>query len=771
MGLADGDLCLGTSLPLWALVATLAATVWIAVLGYRRHAGAVGAGPVSVMRRLRITALALLLVCVADPLLRSYSSDGRGRSLAVLWDCSESMGIRDDARGRTRMERAKEALRGPLEALSRDFRLGFFAFSRSMREEDGLDGMAPDGDGTDIAGALARIGTAAKDGAFAGILLVSDGADTEKGDFRNATSLLQRAGLPVYAIGVGETSLPDLAIAQVKVERVVAKDTLMRVEVAVEKRGFLDMTVPVRILHGEKVVKEKQTTITGGSATVEFEFLPPASGFLELAAEVPVQEGEAIAANNRMPFAATAIARKLKVLYMEGTNRIEPYDGNGYRRKHPDWWEHQYLVQALEEDGDVEVKVLFREPPREGGDEVGIKWVEHPTEGYPRTRGELFSYDAIICSDIEYKRFTEEQVRNTVDFVTKHGGGFVMIGGWTSFGAGGYDETPIDRILPVDMQGLADGYREGEGIMEWELTPEAWSHPIMILDKDPEKNRKIWSKCPKFHGFNPVERAKPAAVILATVKDPAFEGFYGPAVALAVQDVGRGRAMAFTSDTTAGWGVDWEEHFGEPNDERCYYKKFWKNALRWLARYRLRAPNQLVTVDVERFFHGRGDKAHAAVRVLDEEYTPTDEAAVRLVLKAPDGRAHVMDLAPSSSEKGLYPAAFDLPDTGRYLIEVSAFLKGKELGTDRIAISTGPSLREMRELSQNAELLARLARDTGGEYVALAEANDLRAKMRAAVRAMGRPRDRSLWDRWPVFLSIITLLCLEWYLRKRHGLP
>ncbi|MCX7805683.1 MAG: glutamine amidotransferase, partial [Planctomycetota bacterium] len=470
MGLTDGDLRFGADLPLWVLAGILAATAWIAVRGYRRHAGALSPRQASIMRHMRIAALALLVACAADPMLRIYYSEERGQSLAVLWDCSESMGVRDEASGASRMERAKAALRGPLEALSRDFRLRFSAFSRSVREADGPDAMTADGDATDISGALSQAAAAGKEGAPAGILLVSDGADTEKGDFQRATRMLRRAGLPVYAVGVGETSFPDLAVAQVKVRRIVAKDTLMRVEVAVEKRAFPDTTVPVRILHGGRLVAEKPVPIAGGSATTEFEFLPPASGFLELAVEVPVQKGEAIAANNRLPFAVTALARKLKVLYLEGTNRIEPYDGKGYRRKHPDWWEHQYLVQALEEDGDVEVRTLFREPPPEGADETGVKWVEHPAEGYPKTRRELFAYDVIICSDIEYKRFTEEQVKNTVDFVVEHGGGFVMIGGWTSFGAGGYDETPIDRILPVDMQGLGDGYREGEGIMEWELT-------------------------------------------------------------------------------------------------------------------------------------------------------------------------------------------------------------------------------------------------------------------------------------------------------------
>ena len=35
-----------------------------------------------------------------------------------------------------------------------------------------------------------------------------------------------------------------------------------------------------------------------------------------------------------------------------------------------------------------------------------------------------------------------------------------MVGGWTAFGSGGYDESALDKLLPVDMDGRADGYYE-----------------------------------------------------------------------------------------------------------------------------------------------------------------------------------------------------------------------------------------------------------------------------------------------------------------------
>ena len=87
--------------------------------------------------------------------------------------------------------------------------------------------------------------------------------------------------------------------------------------------------------------------------------------------------------------------------------------------------------------------------------------MQDPVNGFPTTKRELFKYDIIIASDVDLIYFTDEQLKWIVESVHDHGGGFVMIGGWTSFGSGGYDESVIDKMLPVDMQGRADGYFDG----------------------------------------------------------------------------------------------------------------------------------------------------------------------------------------------------------------------------------------------------------------------------------------------------------------------
>src|SRR5207244_1509261 len=150
---------------------------------------------------------------------------------------------------------------------------------------------------------------------------------------------------------------------------------------------------------------------------------------------------------------------------------------------------------------------------------------------------------------------------------------------------GRYAKTPIDRMLPVEMN--ANDVHENDIDFHWRVTEEAWHtgesggpHPVMQLDKDEEKNRAIWAKLPSFHGFSRTTRPKPAATTLAVVADELYETAYGPAIILAVQPFGNGRSMAFTTDTTGSWGTEWEDSWGPPDqtgisERNLYYKTFW----------------------------------------------------------------------------------------------------------------------------------------------------------------------------------------------------
>ncbi len=70
---------------------------------------------------------------------------------------------------------------------------------------------------------------------------------------------------------------------------------------------------------------------------------------------------------------------------------------------------------------------------------------------FPSELTSLLDVDAIVLVNAHNSRFTQQQQELMCLYVTQTGGGLVMVGGPDSFGAGGWIGSPLEAILPVDM--------------------------------------------------------------------------------------------------------------------------------------------------------------------------------------------------------------------------------------------------------------------------------------------------------------------------------
>lgn len=73
-------------------------------------------------------------------------------------------------------------------------------------------------------------------------------------------------------------------------------------------------------------------------------------------------------------------------------------------------------------------------------------------EDFPGALAALQDYDGIVFNNVGADRITRDQMQMIEQAVHTLGIGFMMIGGENSFGAGGYNDTPIEVALPVDME-------------------------------------------------------------------------------------------------------------------------------------------------------------------------------------------------------------------------------------------------------------------------------------------------------------------------------
>ena len=103
--------------------------------------------------------------------------------------------------------------------------------------------------------------------------------------------------------------------------------------------------------------------------------------------------------------------------------------------------------QILYTDSGLEHSISLRKVLEENGFDVKVI---HLSE-IPTDLVSLQQFDVAILSNIAAEMITESQQHVFESYVRDLGHGLVVIGGDSTFGAGGYTDTTLERILPLDM--------------------------------------------------------------------------------------------------------------------------------------------------------------------------------------------------------------------------------------------------------------------------------------------------------------------------------
>jgi hypothetical protein len=289
----------------------------------------------------------------------------------------------------------------------------------------------------------------------------------------------------------------------------------------------------------------------------------------------------------------------------------------------------------------------------------------------------------------------------------------------------------------------------------------------------------IWKKFPKLKGYNQVERAKPGAIVLA--HDPTSRNARGPRIVLAVQNVGRGRTMAFTSDTTRNWGEEFETTWGEPinpslplSEENCdsrYYRQFWVNAVRWLAAGRIGRTNSAVSLELAQSHCQPNEKVTATVKVRDKNMREIANADV-IILAESDGKTNQAGHAVFDSANRSYRASIMLPVVGNFVLTAVATTGSTSLGEDRQLLVCEKADREMGDVRARPDLLARLSRISGGQAISLNESGlgATNGLFQATTPVTVDYKRDPIWDQSWWLAAILGLLSVEWAVRRLNGM-
>lgn len=770
----------------WAMLLTLAGLAVLARSYSRRGAAALWVRVLAAL--LKTAGIVILGLCLVDPLFTGTRPRPGSNLFLVVADNSLSLRLSDRRSPTTRGEdlRARLDDKAPwLTRLGQDFDVRRYAFDTSLHPVRSFGELSFDGQASTLCGSLAALAGRYHGEPVAGILLLTDGNATDLGEGERHWQQLP----PVYAVPIGdETGLVDLSVSRAAVTQTNFEAAPVTITASLEGRGIAEREVVVRVLDeaGKEVERRVVTDVADGEQSVQRFLLRPerpgvsfytVEAFLKGEAapsERPRKSDEATLANNSRLATVDRGGGPYRVLYVSGRPN----------------WEFKFLRRAIEEDDEVNlvglVRIARREPKftflgrtgertnplfRGFGNQqdeqaeqydqpvlIRLKTADQDElrGGFPRNAEDLFRYHAVILDDLEAAFFSPDQLSLLQQFVSRRGGGFLMLGGKDSFADGKYQRTPVGEMLPVYLDRAAGAAAPAE----WSLllTREGWLQPWIRLRTSEDDERRRLAAMPGFRTLSPADSIKPGAAVLAQAAAPGGQ----PHPALVAQQFGRGRAAALLLGDLWRWNLRRTDH------AESDLEKAWRQTVRWLVS------DVPARVEVETRRHE--DAALAAlqivVRVRDAEFEPLDNATVRLRVTTPDDRE--IELAAESSDRapGQYEATFAPRESGAYRAVVTvAAADGSEVGRRETGWSVEPQTEELRALSVNRPLLAQIAGDSGGEVLAAEDLESFVAGLPNRRIPIVESWTYPLWHQWPVFLAAIGCLVGEWALRRWKGLP
>lgn len=721
-------------------------------------------GRLSTLRRgslivIRCAIILLLLAAMLRPTRVYTTTKQQTAVLLLLLDQSRSMTLASETAGQTRWEAQQETLRqleDELANLAKDFEIRAYSYDEELyplaldRGKLQLPA-APTGDQTDIGTTLHDALQRELGKRVIGVIAMGDGtqtAFTPRVELTEAGREMARLEYPLYTVVWGPlgdvTQARDLAIENLPEQYTVFVKNEMQVKGLLRARGYVNQELDVELIAEGPNLAAQRVAITKVVSRqddellpIELNFTPATPGQYKLALRTPEQPGELVTRNNELSAFVTVLDGGLRVLYLYG-------DLVG---------EQRLLRRSINLSPDIQLDDVFVDPknrdrwPIKLGDEL-----------------QPANVDVLLIENVDAAALGDANLQSVATLV-EAGKGLIMIGGFNSFGPGGYRGTPLADALPIE---LARFERQDAGLeapinrdLHWwgelPLVPTQ-PHPVITLATTGD-NAALWQSLPPLKGANKFAQLKPRARVLLETPDRK--------PVLVADEFGRGRVLAFAGNSTARW---WQQ------GRQAEHRRFWRQVVLWLARRdNLEQHDVWIKLAQRRFNPGTRATFEAGAKSATGE--TIRDAAFTAELVLPDGTRRPIRLsANGETQSGVID---DISTAGDYLVELSVARQAQTLGSARATFQVLDRDAELSNPAAGHEAMARLAEMTkafGGQALAPEQLPDLlrslrerREELQVEVQVKWQLGDTAL-DAWLFVIAVVSLLTSEWVLRKRWGL-
>lgn len=685
---------------------------------------------------LRCAALLLTGVCLLGPARQPPPQSAERAPRIELWvDTSASMAV-EDMDGKSRLDFLKSTWldRENLAALERDgYTLRGHAFDTDTRIlplfEDTIRDLAADGEATHIVRNLTRGLSASANPDPGMVVLFSDGIDSTNAHPAPLIAIARERRVPIHTVTLGGPRLePDLALAARPRQDSLVAGEPGQIQVQVFQSNVADQRVTVQINDGTET--RVQELWFRGEPYLEFDVpvMHEEPGTHAYNFRVDPLPREVELRNNHQTVYVNVTPQRFRVLMVEG----EP------------GWDSKFLAHALRNDPRMELLQISQLSPTRR--ETLSTRVPDDEAVFPETREVLAAFDAIILGRSPQRVAGEAWFDLLEDFVRDQGGGLLWARGPPQ--AIGLPAPVASRLAPLSPLASVEGFLPGAGLA---ITGTGRTHPAFEWGDFGTPDNILPQLPPLLRGVRGTARAGAEAFLTHDAE--------GSPPALLAMPSGNGRVMLF-----AGEGIwQWRLLPPELEDLGEVYDLIWNALLRQLVTGDF-APGQEIDLRLSGVNVQAGDPL--VISVARRLPAPAESMSLHMV--GPDRERVALSLADVSGRNTRWEVELQPETPGEYRVE----LHSPDTQPERIERSFNVYDIDTERLTTSArpEWMRMISRETGGTVLDPREPGQLPETLARDLLSLEVPRQPELiWDRASLMLLILTLLGVEWVVRKTKG--
>ena len=663
----------------------------------------------------------------------------RPRFLIAL-DTSGSMGMSPNANQPTRWKTAREALVQPwVTEVEKQCDIEVYPFAATLGQPStvaaALNVSAPTGTATLLREGLRALADRYRGQPVGGLLLLSDGLDTREArdDWASASW-----PCPIYTTRLEPEGIwkaePDVRVDLIDTPRrvVVGWDSELKAVLEGQSAG---QTVRVQLYENGGLLEEVPTQLPeeGGRREVKFTLRHPMVGIFNYEVKLPPLKGETHTNDNQQQITVQVNDAKNRLLFLDDVARQET----------------KFLNRALADNQTVSSLSFQR---------IGKRWITFGREQASTTdwtQLPLSTYKIIILGDLEENMLPTAQYDALVQYV-EAGGSLVLMGGDHAWGPKGFDASPLKKIMPISRAGHAPVL---EGKFRVTITPDGLVHPAF------QKKDEGEFVMPPVLSVYPGSKPSAGAQVLVTAQTPD-----GVLPLVIQQRYGQGRVVVVLSDTLWRWSLD-------PNPLLSKaYVRFWSQLIQALVPEQQELDRFSIELYSATDHPYLGDALQFSARLLARGTETVGELPMTCEITTPAGRKLPLTMKSqgitTSAGKQLPGFIVDMPaeEPGLYQAVARTEVAGMKVESAPYPIYVRPYTPETMPKAANIAALQTLSRASGGKFCEFNELNPTLRALHFAQQEEQRVIYRTLWNNWLILAAMVSLLVVEWTLRRWRNL-